>query len=424
MSNDAHALYLPAVSKIYANAVGAELPEGRTFPQDLTLRDLAFWLDSSQFWQHHAALHSVGQYKVGAQPLNPLGMRGKSKFVLVGDSGGYQIGTGKLDGFNSLVAGMTSEQVLAKWTDSAHLRHWIVGWLETFTDYAMTIDMPLWVTAERGKNSPFHRCSPAELRAVTVDNLKFIDMFRQGKTRWLNVVQGHGHDEMVLWWDAVKWFPSDGYALAGSAGVAGGLENMLKALLTMRDDSAFDSSKKWLHVLGVSTPVWSVILTTIQAKLREYSPELRVSYDSATPFKMGGRYEKMATLPTFGTNLSDWLIGWKPSPQGDMFFGSDEPFGDVGFFGDKFKLGHLNVRAGKWDANPFDTISTLILTNYNVKALLDSFDRANALVSKTNRANVPRDLALCVDFIGHVFRASDWRGEIAKNSSLLAAVAA
>ena len=246
--NTDYAVYLPAVNDSFAAEVLKPLQPTRPFPAGLTLSDLIFWDRGNQLWHYSHLLHSVGLHKVGSQPDNAVTRAGRTDCVLLGDSGGYQIGTGKLKGYQSLHAGMSSDEAKTTWTGAYSVRRWIVDWLELHTNYAMTIDMPLWATLPKGEASPFHQCSQQALTDMTVDNLRFIDTHRQGRTRWLNVIQGLDDSSMLAWWQAVKWFDCSGYALAGAAGVKGGIANVLKILLTMRDDGALAEGHNWIHV--------------------------------------------------------------------------------------------------------------------------------------------------------------------------------
>ena len=140
----------------------------------------------------------------------------------------------------------SSAEVCELWRQSGDIRKWIVQWLEANSDYAMTIDMPLWAKFESNSKTPFHKCSVQELIDLSIGNLDYIKRNARGKTKWLNVLQGTTPKDSKQWWDAVKSYRMGGWALAGNVGWRGGLENVLYYVLTMRDDNAFDKGQDWM----------------------------------------------------------------------------------------------------------------------------------------------------------------------------------
>ena len=122
----------------------------------------------------------------------------------------------------------------------------------------LLVDMPLWARFPANKKSPFHKCSVDELIDLTVGNLEYIKHSTRGTTKWLNVLQGTDAKDSKRWWDAVKNYKLGGWALASMVGWRGGLENVLRSVLTIRDEGGFEAGQDWLHVLGTSTPVWAV----------------------------------------------------------------------------------------------------------------------------------------------------------------------
>ena len=424
MISDQYAVYLPAVSDMYATGVGKPLPDGRPFPNGYTVEDLVFWSKRSRLWNHRQVLHSVGAYSVGSSPDNAITRMGRDDYVLVGDSGGFQIGKGSLKGFDSLRAGMEAASAVEAWRNAYHVREWIVGWLETYAHYAMTLDMPLWATLKANEQTPFHQCSIQQLTDMTVSNLRFIEKHRQGRTKWLNVVQGLDPQTTRDWWNAVKFFDCGGYSLAGAAGTKGGIEGILRSVLLMRDDGAFSAGRDWIHVLGVSTTQWAILLSAIQRGIRkQVNSNLRVSYDSASPFQVGGRYEQAALTPKFGAHPTLWNIQFEQAPQAKQFVGSDEPLGYDSPIARVLTKGHLNVVTDEWNSRKFDTVSNLLLVNHNVWVYLNAFERANALAFETDRTEVPPSWAECLDLIEEAFTVENWDWWLEGYRGLLNAVA-
>lgn len=405
------AVYLPAVNTLYAQALTAELPAKRPFPKGLSLSDLEFWNESAgkNLWHYPYFLHSVGQYRVGELTDNAVTRRGRTDGVMVGDSGGFQIGNGNLTGLVGLESQMDPDEACAAWRENIDARLWILNWLETYSNYAITIDMPLWAATQHGVNSPFHRCSPEQLIQLTVENLQFIDSHRQGRTKWLNVVQGATVPAITQWWDAVKWFPCSGYAMSSSGGRAVGLHALLEPLLLMRDQGAFVPGRDWIHLLGVSTVGWAVVLSAIQKVLRStVNPEMTVSYDSAAPFQDAAIREQFVIKPELQSDTKSWIIRKAECPQSRLHVGSDVPVPFSSAIADKLTLGHLSVKDGMYEAGQFDITSRALLSNHNVRIYLDSFEEANRLVS-SNSSRVPQLIAETVDLIDRAFKAEAWK---------------
>ena len=426
--SDEYAIYLPAVNDTYAKTVSKPLsPPDRPFPDGVTTADLVFW-EPNQLWYYPYLLHSVGLHRIGTLPDNAVTQRNRANNTLIGDSGGFQIGKGTMKGLVALKAKpMPAQDAVRAWREEYKARESIVSWLDTYADYGMTIDMPLWATSDRGKDSPFHNCTTAQLIGMTVNNLAFIERYSVGRTKWLNVVQGGQNTaEIPLWWEAVKWFRKGGWAVAGSAGVNGGISNMLNTLLMMRDDYAFQVGQDWLHVLGVSTTKWAILLSAIQQALRKPNPSLRVSYDSSSPFQMAGRYEDVALTPALTSDAKTWGIGTEKAPQSRLHADPNSaiPFEhDQSPLGQRLQLRHLSVRDGIWNRRQFDAVSNVLLMNHNAWVYLDAMKKANDLAAAKDKARVPVMYLECLEFIADVFECDNWTTRIAKEKKLLDAVA-
>ena len=413
------AIYLPAVNEDFASRVLQTVPSGRPFPAGLTLQDLAFWDRNNRLFYHPYCLYSVGQHTVGSVISNALTRGGRSDRVLVGDSGGFQIGRGTLKGYDELTAGLTASQAEAAWVNADEVRNWIVTWLETHCQYAMTLDMPLWATTVDGTDSPFHRCSVEQLTVMTLENLRYIEQHRQGRAQWLNVIQGLDEPTIRAWFDAVKWFRYGGWALAGHAGVRGGLAGLLHTVLMMREEGAFSPGQNWIHVLGTSTLGWSLALTAIQRSLRKENPALTISFDSSSPFQLAGRNEEACFLPQLDSHFSSWRIRSERSPQGHVYVSSKERFPFSSPIGDRLTLGDLNVYQNLYEKRRYDPISLAMLVNHNVYVYLKSFDMANTLAfSDATFPEIPRLYQQCIEVITEAFETPDWRSWLDRHASL------
>jgi hypothetical protein len=418
---DDFAIYLPAVNPDYQKFIDSKLDPVRPIPSGFSLDDLAFWSGTSQLWNHKHLLHSIGGYKVGTDTRGPLFRKAAGDFCFVGDCGGFQIGKGTLDGLKYLKQGISGKQAVEAWGDNYDAKLWIINWLERYSDYAMTIDMPLWATTPAGINSPFHKCTEDQLLAMTLKNLKLIDANKKGRTKWLNVIQGTTPENTVRWWNEVNWFRDGGWSLAGAAGWRGGLANVLSIVLLMRDEGAFEPGLNWLHVLGVSQPKWFIALSAIQRQLRKINPKIQLSCDSASPFQNGGAKDEYALPVALGPNIKDWSVKFKTltgfrmdaDPSRQMPTELHSPIGD------HLMMHHLVVDAAEFSGRRIDNLTNKILTNHNIWVYLDAARRANNLAFLGNRSQMPTDYAEVLDCIEDAFTSSDWQTQIRSHRPLL-----
>jgi hypothetical protein len=431
---DKFAVYLPAMQYHYASAVddtekNKKISKTREFPSGLTMVDLDFLNPKSKLWHYGYALYSAGQFTDARPKACAVHSRDRKHTTILGDSGGYQIGKGTLRGTEHLKKAKSSAEVCELWRQSSDIRKWIVQWLEANSDYAMTIDMPLWAKMPSNNKTPFHKCSVDELIELTVGNLEYIKRHSRGKTKWLNVLQGHRDNDSKQWWDAVKGYRMGGWALAGNVGWRGGLQSVLQMVLTMRDDNAFERGQDWMHVLGVSQPTWAVLLTSIQRAIRKHcdNSEFRISYDSASPFQAGGRYQKVVRYPKFTKDVASWAMTMHEAPVNPIYAesGSDYHFPYSSPIGDLLTLNHLNIRGGELQKAAYDTVSNHLLTNHNVWVYVRGFLEANELAfmqaSEADKA-VPQKLIDMCAFIEYILGEERWQTKLKKENLLLADV--
>lgn len=422
LTRPSYAIYLPAVDSTYAAEVRRELKPNRPFPAGLDLRDLIFW-EPNRLWEYPYLLHSIGLYSVGNYPANAVTRRNRSNSILIGDSGGFQIGKGTLKGLRVLRdSPMPATDALNAWAQEFAARDWIIRWLDTYTDYAMTIDMPLWARTSGGKNSPFHHCSATQLIDMTVENLHLIDRRDTGRTKWVNIVQcGETMAETKQWWDAVKWFSKGAWAVSSSPSTKVEFETTLATVLMMRDDYAFEADNNWLHVLGVSTAEWGIMLSEMQRCLNKDNAALRVSYDSSTPFQDAGRFERVVLTPQFSNDKSSWVFRHEVAPQSILHVGAAgaKPFPHTQSpIGKLLMLNHLSVNGDRWSRRQYDSISMALLANHNAWVYLDAMVTANDLALDRDSARVPALYLERLDVIEEAFERETWASYMSKHESL------
>lgn len=419
------AIYLPATNPQYANVTKLDVKNGRPLPLGFDLEDLAFWTGNSKLWNHKFLLHSIGAYSVGTDTKGPLFRKKKGDFTFVGDSGGFQIGKGSWGGLTNLSAGMTGDAAYAGWNDNYDAKLWIIDWLEQHSDYAMTLDMPLWTMFESNAKSPFHLCSEEQLLAMTLDNLKLIDAQKRGRTTWLNVIQGTTPTNTMTWWNAVKKYRFGGWALAGSAGWRGGLYNMLSTVLAMNDEDAFDEGTKWVHLLGLSQAKWDVFLTAIQMQLRKKNKTIQVSCDSATPFSSAGVRDQYAIPPALGKRVDDWGLKFKTlsAVRSHADPSNARPSRLASPLGQQLQMHHLVVDGSDYAGRRVDELTNLLVANHNTWVILDAGRRANQLAFGGGRNELPDDFSRVLDAIEQAFSVRNWRDVLTENKSVFDRVA-
>ena len=164
----------------------------------MQLSDLNFLNTKSNLWHCKYVLYSAGQFnnaKISAQDI--VSTRNEDT-VIIGDSGGYQIGTGKLPAIKGWIDFRNNPQaVYRKWMRERGIRDTVLRWLDRYCDYAMTLDMPLWVLHDRkSKTSPFVNLSAQQLIELSVENLRYFADKRGAATgaraKYLNVLQDAG----------------------------------------------------------------------------------------------------------------------------------------------------------------------------------------------------------------------------------------
>lgn len=415
--NKHYAQPAPAINN-YAGLINKEPDETRQYPDGITTADLNFWKGESKLFTHQTILNSAGMYRVGEWPDNAVTQAKKDGLMIIGDSGGYQLGTGKLKGMPEFGKDLNTAQALERWDFvSDRVRNWVVSFGESFTTHMMTLDHPLWLAANPKSKSTFAQCTVEQLTALTVENLHYIEANRLGNTKWLNVVQGITNDEFEHWWAAVKQFKFDGWALAGGAGAKGGIAQMLHAIHRMDQDGAFEDGRVHLHVLGVSTLKWAVFLTAIQNALREKYADFTITYDASSPFQSAMKYQNAYISPDLGTALSSWTLSSVKVPQGFDYRDSTEKFVcDASPLGKLMTLGDLNVKGGKHAKNHFDDQSLCLIANHNVWMQLSALYAANeAAFGNDKHKHTPEKYLKCIDLIQQSFKANDWRTFVAEH---------
>lgn len=256
-----HPIYLPALQNQYLEYVGD--PNERDTAN--VANSMLNFLEPNPVLYYPQALYSAGHLgNKYTSPLPPIFKdRDWDKTMLIGDSGGYQIGKG----------------VMQNPTTDAE-REAIYAWLHAHTDIAMTIDVPAWMPG----------MDFDEALRLTTEHLDYLHSSSHAGHKWLTVLQGQGAGTANEWFEAMCHYPSYGWAFAGKHKETP--YTVLERILTMVDRGLINEERPWLHFLGKATLLFAAFLTVLQKCLREkVSPKIQITYDTSSPFLSASKYE-------------------------------------------------------------------------------------------------------------------------------------
>jgi hypothetical protein len=374
------AVFLPAISNFYNTFISKQRVTGGThipaerIPKgfDNGVEGLNFLNPEKGMYTYPTALYSAGHACLNMEQVNDRDSmvvnRDRNFSTIVGDSGGYQIGRGVIKFDWKDFEGNKANKV----------RSDILNWLELTSDWAMTLDVPTWAADDL--NSPkTGLTSFKDTLDGTIYNNKFFQKNRLGQTKLLNVLQGDDWETAQTWYDAVKDFEFEGWAMGGINMCD--MEVMLKRLIIMRDEKKLEG-KDWMHVLGTSQLDWACYLTGVQRQVRKHiNPNFTISFDSASAFLStanGLVYTQNMFTP------SRWSFIMDKAPDDKKLKGSNIPFPFQSAIGDRLKMGDVcwygegdmnkNNKEGK---TAWDSFSYCLMMAHNVYNQIRAVQVAN-----------------------------------------------
>jgi len=306
------ALYFPAVSSTYLDAISKQcgksiIPSSRQLTNISNLYSLNFLDDTNSEYFYPYVLYSAGQ------ALNSKGKPNhredmikyrNSNTIVIKDSGGYQLGKGKIKGDWADPNCPTVDQFLINLFD----------WLSSGCNYAMTLDVPSWTCDDSKVSKATNIKSFDDALNATIRNNDYFIRFPT-RTKFLNVIQGSNEVEVNKWYESVKKYCSPsryknhfkGWAFGAEQG--NNLKFIIERIVHLHFDGLLDPDvHDWIHVLGHGDMKFAIALTEIMRMARRfYNPKLTVSYDSSTPFMLMGRYKKICTGYEVGNNHSSTM---------------------------------------------------------------------------------------------------------------------
>jgi hypothetical protein len=260
---------------------------------------------------HPYALYSAGvadlNLNTGPKKEPMIHNRDRKKTFLMTDSGGFQAArnSGNLKGVDWQNAQQANQ-----------VRDRVLRWIEEVADVSMSLDIPIWAVTK--PDSGFF--SKKRCLAVTVENWTYFVHNQKKKVKWINCLHGTNYEEGVWWYDAVKAFPTAGWAF-GSA-LMFNLFYTLWMLLHIRDDGRLNRVE-YLHFLGTFKASAALFYTQLQRVVRKDHPRIIVTYDAANPFvksSVWGKYifdyeVRLSTSDSQFIKYTLWRIGRKLAPQ-------------------------------------------------------------------------------------------------------------
>ena len=324
-----YAVYLPAISSFYSTYIAKQrlekfIPDDR-IPKDFDrgIEGMNFLNPEDGYFTYKYGLYSAGHAQLDLNKSviqeSMIQQRDRNNTMILGDSGGYQIGKGVLKfdwlDFEGPAATKTRKQIL--------------DWLELTADWSMMLDVPTWacdhIHSPKTGLKTFDDC----LDKTKYNNKFFLDN-RQGLTKFLNVLQGNDWDTAEKWYNGVKEFSdpavwgdkaAEGWAMGGANMCK--MDITLKRLMTLRDEGLLNG-KDWMHFLGTAQLDWAVYLTSIQRQIRKHINEnFTVSFDCASPF-IATAHGLVYTNAQHTTKR--WSVIMDKAPDNKSLAGSDIPF--------------------------------------------------------------------------------------------------
>ena len=386
-----YAVYLPAISSFYSTYIAKQrlekfitddrIPAGF----DRGIEGMNFLNPEQGYFYYKYGLYSAGHAQLDLQKsLTQESMiqdRDRSKTMILGDSGGYQIGKGvlKFDWLNF------------EGPEATKTRQKILEWLELTADWSMMLDVPTWacdhIHSPKTGLKTFEDC----LEKTRYNNDYFLEN-RLGQTKWLNVLQGSDWDTAEKWYEGVKEFsdPKGKYAGKEAEGWAMGGANMckmditLKRLMTMRDEGML-TGKNWMHFLGTAQLDWSCYLTLIQRQIRKHiNPEITISFDCASPFIATAH--GLVYTNAVHTNKR-WSVIMDKAPDNKALAKSDIPFPFASEMASRLNMGDICWYApgmlnkiNKEGKTSWDSFAYALMMGHNVECHIVAVQRAQQLM--------------------------------------------
>jgi hypothetical protein len=306
-------LFLPALSSFYISGLGKQICEGDYFPKERLPANIPDtsrlnFLDAQNgLFTYKWCLYSAGHADLVNYKTNPneyiVAHRDRENTFLLADSGGFQI---------------LKCQWPADWKDPScpramKKRQEVLRWMDDNADYGMCLDIPSQALTTyhiedpkslkkdpitkkpipgTGKSAHGIKTIEDAIQATHINNEYFINN-RDGRCKFLNVLQGRNHKQSDDWYAEMKKYCDtsiygdrafNGWAFGGQNKID--IHLMLRRLVGIIHDGFLEEGKHDLiHCLGTSIMEYALLFTDIQSAIRKHhNPKFQITYDCASPF--------------------------------------------------------------------------------------------------------------------------------------------
>lgn len=425
-SNKDYAVFLPSISGFYAKMIAAQRNDPNYLSQARIPDGFEHGVDGCDFlkpndtyynykWGLYSAGHAVLDTAKSDEQESMIQKRDRKNSFILGDSGGFQIAKGVIQ----------CDWPNFKKDDT--LRSKILNWLEHTADYSMVLDIPTLASIPP-LNEKTGLKSFADCLDYTMFNNDYFVRNRQGKTKFMNVLQGNDEHTADIWYEAVKHYPFEGWAMAGYNMKQ--LHLMLRRLIVLRDEKMLDPGRDLIHYLGTAKLDWSCVFTAIQRNLRETVNEnMMVTFDAASPFITTAKGQMYTN---FNTRNEKFNYVMESAIDDKRFAGSKLPFPFQGPIAERMTMGDvcwyapgMTNKLGKEGKTSWDSFSYFLLMAHNVYMHINAVQNANKLVdvatqryvtdhrhwqkAKPGKSEldtwVPREIIYIVNFINELFKS-------------------
>jgi len=330
------ALFLPAVSSFFITGLGKQRAGENYFPEERIPAGFNGDVESLNFLNSKKGLFTYkwGLYSAGHADLDTtkdipaesiIRDREEGTFML-GDSGGFQIMKG---------------QWPADWKDpncpkAMKQRKLVLKWMDEYMDYGMCLDVPTQTLRNKHLLDK-HGISTIEeaVYATHINNEYFINN-RDGRCKFLNVLQGLNHTQSDEWYEEMKKYcdPNiypdnhfNGWAFGGQNKID--IHLTLKRLVGIIHDGLLEPGKHDLvHCLGTSILEYAVLFSDIQRAVRKYhNPNFQITFDCASPFF--GAAKGLAYFNNSIEHNKKWTYSMEKTAENKDFANDTRKFSDA-----------------------------------------------------------------------------------------------